>query len=187
MKLRITAGQFKGRYIETPKGDQTRPTSERLRQTVFDILGPSIEEAHFLDVFAGSGAMAIEAYSRGASHITLVEHNKLALNAIKKNLETLAIENATLLPYDAIQAIRRLKNIDIAFFDPPYPKSAKEFDYLSLLLQSLHKHNVINKKGQIFFEMPLNIDQFDFAPYAVVKSRVAGSTQLIELADPSYM
>ena len=89
MTLRIIGGKFKGRLIKTPKGEKTRPTSAILRKAVFDICQNQITDARFLDLFAGSGAMGLEALSRGASHATFVERDKHSVSCLKENLALL--------------------------------------------------------------------------------------------------
>ena len=92
MTLRVLGGKFRGRLLQSPRGSQTRPTTSMLRKAVFDILQNSIEDFRFLDLFAGSGAMGIEALSRGAKHATFVESHKDALRCINANLATLKLE-----------------------------------------------------------------------------------------------
>ncbi len=121
--LRIIAGKFKGRILTVPKTVTTRPTQGSLRGAVFNICQLEIENATFLDLFAGSGAMGFEALSRGAAHITLVETNKQALFAIEKNITLLDVTTqVSLLNMDATLAIERLKArpFDIIYVDPPY-------------------------------------------------------------------
>lgn len=123
MTLRIIAGAYKGRLLKTPKGPSTRPTQGMLREAVFNICQSEIEGARFLDLFAGSGAMAFEALSRGASHATLVEENRNAIACIKENLSLLKAEGrAALLPVKAARALQILSKdrFTIVYIDPPY-------------------------------------------------------------------
>lgn len=140
MTLRIIAGRFKGRSLKTPKGPSTRPTQGMLREAVFNICQNEIEGARFLDLFAGSGAMALEALSRGASHATLVEQNRQAVSCIKENIEMLQVkENTDLLPFPAQRALALLAkqsvHYNIVYIDPPYDMPYKELlDALAPLL-----------------------------------------------------
>lgn len=122
MTLRIIAGIYKGRLLKTPKGPSTRPTQGMLREAVFNICQNQIEGARFLDLFAGSGAMAFEALSRGAAHATLVEKNPHAILCIKQNISILeASAHVSLLTIDAHAALKRLSSpYDIIYIDPPY-------------------------------------------------------------------
>jgi 16S rRNA (guanine(966)-N(2))-methyltransferase RsmD len=125
MTLRIIAGVFKGRLLKSPKGPATRPTQNMLREAVFNICQNEIADARFLDLFAGSGAMAFEALSRGASHAVLVEQNRHAIAAIRENIAILHLTTQiTLLPHNATRALAQLHKqhalFDIIYIDPPY-------------------------------------------------------------------
>ena len=123
--MRVVAGRFGGRRIATVQGDATRPTTDRVREALFSILGP-LDGARVLDLFAGSGALAIEALSRGAAHATLVEKDAWAAAVIERNLETLDLEpeEAQLLRMPADRALRAARErgdaYDLVFLDPPY-------------------------------------------------------------------
>ena len=123
--MRVIAGRFRSRSIWAPPGSDTRPTSDRLRETIFNVLAPVIDGANFLDLYAGSGAVGIEALSRGAASVTFVESNKKAARAIRDNLASLAITaGADIVEQPAARSIAQLaaaKRIyDIIFLDPPY-------------------------------------------------------------------
>jgi 16S rRNA (guanine966-N2)-methyltransferase len=123
MTLRMIAGLFKGRQIKTPKTTSTRPTQAMLREAIFNICQNEIEGARFLDLFAGSGAMGLEAISRGASHSTFVEQNRQAILCIKENIAMLKVESQTkVIAADAARAISLLKDqqFDLIYIDPPY-------------------------------------------------------------------
>ncbi len=125
MNFRIIGGQFKGRPLKAPKATSTRPTQGMLREAVFNICQNEIEGARFLDLFAGSGAMGLEAVSRGASHAALVEKNRQATACIKENIHSLQIESlAEIFPMNAEKAISVLQkqgsHFDIVYIDPPY-------------------------------------------------------------------
>ena len=125
--MRIVAGAWRGRTLIAPPGTDTRPTADRVRQALFDILmhapwaGRSlIEGASVLDVFAGTGALGLEALSRGAGRATFVEHARPALAALRANIAACrAEERCTVLPVDAL-AVPKGESADIVFLDPPY-------------------------------------------------------------------
>jgi len=122
--MRIIAGELKNRTLKTPKGKTTRPTSGKVRGSVFNILQNQTEGARFLDLFAGSGAMGIEALSRGAKKATFVEKDRSAAKALRENLADLGLnQNATLLQTDVKKAFSKLEKeapFDIIYIDPPY-------------------------------------------------------------------
>lgn len=123
--MRVIAGIYRGRVIKSPSGVKTRPTSDRLRETLFNILNPRIdEETRFLDLCAGTGAIGIEALSRGAGHCTFVDKSRRACALIEENLDALGIpeEQTEILSVPAENFVNRTfeQGWDIVFFDPPY-------------------------------------------------------------------
>jgi 16S rRNA (guanine966-N2)-methyltransferase len=121
--VRIVAGSRKGHRIEAPKGVVTRPTGDRVREAVFSILG-SVEGARVLDLFAGSGAMGLEALSRGATSCHFVERDREAVRILRANLEKLHLTGAVVVARDAATALReereRGRRYDLVLADPPY-------------------------------------------------------------------
>lgn len=124
--MRVIAGLYKGRNLRTVAGLDVRPTSDRLRETLFNILAPRISGTQFLDICAGSGAVGIEALSRNAAHATFIEASRRAVRAIYENIEHCHIEeaDAEVIYLDALAALKQLANrgraFDIVYFDPPY-------------------------------------------------------------------
>lgn len=125
--MKITGGEFRGRPLQTPKSTRTRPTQSRLREALFSSLQTRLPEANVLDLFAGSGALAIEALSRGAAKATLVESAAPAIRAIRANLRALRLEGkATLIPKKIEALLKAGSNLekhapfDIILADPPY-------------------------------------------------------------------
>lgn len=123
--MRVIAGQYKGRRLKTLEGNAVRPTSDRMRETLFNILAPRIEGARFLDLCAGSGAIGIEALSRGAEHVTFVEAGRKPASIISENLRHCGIRtNYQFVMRDAVTALKHFardhQQFDIIYFDPPY-------------------------------------------------------------------
>jgi 16S rRNA (guanine(966)-N(2))-methyltransferase RsmD len=129
--MRIIAGEFRGRVLKSPKGTRTRPTSDRLRETLFNIISPKINsDTRFLDLCAGSGAVGIEAISRGAAHTTFVDQSRKSCALIEENLDRLEIEESKteVEMNSAVNFFKRSKSktFDIVFFDPPYESDYTE-------------------------------------------------------------
>jgi 16S rRNA (guanine(966)-N(2))-methyltransferase RsmD len=122
MSLRIIAGELKGRRLETPDWAGLRPTSDRLRETLFNVLAPSVRGARVLDGFAGTGAVGIEALSRGAAHVTFVERDPRAVRLIQGNLSRCGVNDryAIIRAGFADASAKLDEGWDIVFLDPPY-------------------------------------------------------------------
>jgi 16S rRNA (guanine966-N2)-methyltransferase len=136
--MRVIAGQYRSRVLNAPQGLDTRPTSDRLRETLFNVLAPRIEGAVFLDLYAGSGAVGIEALSRGAREAIFVEQAEPALRVIRANLASLGIRGGYALESRSVSAaLHRLaeteRQADLVFLDPPYRAAAEYSLVLNLL------------------------------------------------------
>jgi len=118
--MRIVGGEHRGARIFAPKGHDTRPTSDRVREAAFNLIGP-VDGASVLDLFAGSGAMGLEALSRGAASAVLVENDREALRAIDRNVEKLGLKGVSVVPRDALQVLASDRRAyDLILCDPPY-------------------------------------------------------------------
>jgi 16S rRNA (guanine966-N2)-methyltransferase len=134
--MRIIAGKFRSRQLKSLKGLNLRPTSDRLRETLFDILGNLVVDCCFIDAFAGTGAVGIEALSRGARHVVFIEKHAKSAALIKQNLGSLQIRaGARVLPVDVLHGLQTLADestaanepLQIVFLDPPY-EHATDYD-----------------------------------------------------------
>jgi 16S rRNA (guanine966-N2)-methyltransferase len=155
MTLKILAGEFGGRLLKAPKGTQTRPTTAILRKAVFDILQPKIQGAVFLDLFSGSGAMGIEALSRGARQAIFIDSHRDAIHALKQNLSLLKIEaKAHVIQNDVYKALTKLQEMnigcDIIYADPPYDKPKLYTE----LLKFFEKSSLLVSQGLLLLESP---------------------------------
>jgi 16S rRNA (guanine(966)-N(2))-methyltransferase RsmD len=148
--MRIISGIYRGRQLKSPPSAQTRPTSDRLRETLFNVLAPRIEGARFLDLCAGTGAVGIEALSRGAEHVTFVDQSRNMSGLIEANTSALGIDEKEfeIVIADASDYLRRhakkeRKPFDIIFFDPPYAE-----DYESVLsFIAEHRPQLLSDEG----------------------------------------
>lgn len=152
MSLRIIAGSFKKKNLITVPGHKTRPTTDRLRETIFNILYNKVSGAVILDLFAGTGALGIEAISRGADHVVFVEKNRNAAKTIKQNIKLCKIkEKTTVIQMDALRDLGFIKTIapffDIVFMDPPYNKGL-----IMPVLINLRKSFLLKKNTRIVIE-----------------------------------
>jgi len=123
--MRVIAGAYKGRRLVTPKGVTTRPTADQVRTALLDTLGPWLPGARLLDLFAGAGGVGLEALSRGAAHVTFVERDRRALDALAENIRTLDLGSRTHVARgDVVRQLARLaaegRRFELVFLDPPY-------------------------------------------------------------------
>ncbi|MGA8182960.1 MAG: 16S rRNA (guanine(966)-N(2))-methyltransferase RsmD [Terriglobia bacterium] len=151
--MRIISGQRRGQRIQTLKGAQLRPTSDQMRETLFDVLGPSVRDSTFLDAYAGSGAVGMEALSRGAKEVVFVEHHRAASDLIRRNLAALKIEDGFyLMNTKVLTAIERLdeegSTFDFIFLDPPYSE-AREYHHV---LRQLGRSRLLTSASLVIAE-----------------------------------
>jgi 16S rRNA (guanine966-N2)-methyltransferase len=169
--MRIIAGKFRSRQLKSIKGVALRPTSDKLRETLFNVLGELVVDARFVDLFAGTGAVGIEALSRGAREAIFVEKHSPSSALIKKNLESLEIrEGARVLTSDALQALKRLSEepaararVDILFLDPPYAEKQQYASVLSFLggANLLTENAVVIAEHQRSLDLPETFDKLE--------------------------
>ena len=129
--MRVIGGLARGRRILAPRGRETRPTSDYLREVLFNLLAQQVEDRTFLDLYAGTGAVGIEALSRGAARAVFVEHNRLALAMLHRNLEMSGFrDRAEVVPMEVLRFLRRAgsgsRRFDLIFLDPPYQHTDAE-------------------------------------------------------------
>jgi len=149
--VRIIAGKFKRRVIRMARGQEIRPTTDRVRQAVFDTLAVRIDFADLvvLDLFAGSGILGIEALSRGAAHCTFVENNRSAVQGIAQSIKTLHLDDQTqIMNMDAMRFLSQTTvQYDLIFADPPY-----NFQHHQELLEKIFSHNLLSDIGYVVME-----------------------------------
>ena len=161
--MRIIAGTYRSRLLKSPKGMALRPTSDKLRETLFNVLGELVVDARFTDLYAGTGAVGIEAISRGAREAVFVEKHPPTAALIKKNLESLEIRKGVLvLALDALKALERLAEepattnarIDLLFIDPPYA----ETEQYKIVLTFLGSANLLAENAVVIAEHQRSLD-----------------------------
>jgi 16S rRNA (guanine966-N2)-methyltransferase len=143
--MRVISGELGGRRLTAPEGTTTRPTTDKVRQAVFNSLSHAdvLDGAFVVDLYAGSGALGIEALSRGAGRCTFVERDRSALRALRTNIEALGLtDRATIVSSDVLAWVPSVRGVDVAFVDPPY-----SFDAWERLLVTLDAGVVIAEAG----------------------------------------
>jgi 16S rRNA (guanine966-N2)-methyltransferase len=172
--MRIIAGDRKGHTIYAPKGRDTRPTSDRVRENVFNIVAPWVEGARVLDLYAGSGAMGLEALSRGAAGVVFVEADRDAVRAIERNLDKLRLTGATVVRTEAMTGLAQEatagRKYDLVLVDPPYAMT--DFDTLARYLP-----RVLADDGLAVLESAARTEP-ELAGLAVRTTRKYGSTRV---------
>lgn len=170
--MRVIAGKARRTQLKTIEGFETRPTTDRIKETLFNMISHRLADSNFLDLFAGSGGIGIEALSRGASEAVFVEMNPKAVACIRENLKnTKLTDQAEVLQTDVLSALRRLEGrqkFDYVFMDPPYDHLLEK-DVLTYLAES----NILNRDALIIVEASLET-AFDYAEelgYSVIKRK----------------
>ncbi|MGD8990815.1 MAG: 16S rRNA (guanine(966)-N(2))-methyltransferase RsmD [Desulfobacterales bacterium] len=167
MSIRIIAGELKGRKLVTVAGKETRPTSDRVRESVFNILGNCVQGARVLDLYAGTGAMGIEALSRGAKWALFAEGQRAALAALAKNIKICSLENRTnILKCNILDNLKIIQShspaFDLVFIDPPYNE-----DMIQPTLSHLARSQCLVKGARLAIEHsprePIPENQPEFA------------------------
>jgi 16S rRNA (guanine966-N2)-methyltransferase len=161
--MRIIAGTYRSRILKSLKGVALRPTSDRLRETLFNVLGSAVGGSRFIDVFAGTGAVGIEALSRNASEVVFIENHDPAAALIRRNLESLDIRSgATVLVSDALRGLEKLAarhhpgepGYDFVFVDPPYA-AAQEY---AQILRFLGAQSFLSPPAKVIVEHRRNFE-----------------------------
>lgn len=176
--MRIAGGRYRGRTLKVPDGLDVRPTQDRVREALFNILMHDIADAKFLDLFAGSGAVGLEAMSRGASSVTFVEANRRHIAFIEANSAMLGL-NPQIVRGDAYGYVSGFSGapFDIAFADPPYVLG--ETNGFEELLRNLSKKDVVRQGGLFIAETTLRSDVPDVDGWDLCRDREYGKSRLI--------
>ena len=147
--IRISSGFFKGNYIHIKNNCNIRPTSSRLKITLFSYVKQYLKNSVCLDLFAGSGALGIEAASMGAKKVVLVEKNYIVINRLKENIKRLDIKNLKTYNMEAMYYLLHTKEkFNLIFLDPPY-----KLDIISTIIQTVIKKKILSNNGFIYFEL----------------------------------
>ena len=167
--MRIISGKFRGKVIPSPKEEIVKPTLDRIKENIFNILQFRVAESAVLDLFAGSGALGIECISRGAKFVTFVDNNKKNTSLLEKFLKGLGADNFEVKACDYYDALKTNAKFDIIFLDPPY-----DSDLAETAISKIYKFGLLNENGIIVWEHSATKDNTKFA-HKVFDSRKYGS------------
>lgn len=179
--MRVIAGSARRLQLKTPEGMDTRPTADRVKESLFNMLNPDLYNCSFLDLFSGSGAIAIEALSRGASKAVLVDFSSASIEIIKQNLNfTKLEEKAKVIQSDIYTAIKRLgqdgEKFNIIFMDPPYSEG-----FYEPVLKAVKDAGILEKDGYIVAETAKGSTFHTVEGFNVIKERKCGPAVIMFL------
>lgn len=171
LTMRVISGRARGTKLLGPEGLETRPTSDRIKESLFNIIGIDIQDTCFLDIFSGSGGIGIEALSRGASQAVFIDQSKEAHKVIQANLlKTRFTQEAVLLKMPVREALRKLglegKKFHIIFMDPPYHQ-----DLVGESVELIIKNDLLLPQGYIIIERPTDYTMKDYKEFRVWKEK----------------
>jgi 16S rRNA (guanine966-N2)-methyltransferase len=177
--MRIIAGEFRGRKLLAPESDVTRPITDRVKQSLFDILTPYLAEARVYDCFAGTGSMGLECLSRRAKHVTFFEADRSAADRLKRNIDTVQMAGSSQIVggdlFKWFGSAKARRDTDLVFLDPPYRFLNDRADDLQQLARSLAKH--LKPDGIVIFRHDAE-DSLHFPDLPVADTRTYGSMTL---------
>ena len=178
--MKVISGLYKGRIIEGFDMDGTRPTMERVKESLFATIQNNIDDAVVLDLFSGSGNLGIEVLSEGAKYAYLVDYNVKAAKTIKRNLDTIGITNAEVINMDYLKALNYLKDkdikFDLIFLDPPYKTS-----FIEKSIDLITKNNLLKEDGLIICESD-SLDRIVYNDnYKIIKDKKYGDKWVVIL------
>lgn len=184
--MRITGGEFGGRVLKTPRGDHVRPTQDMVREALFSMLMADVPGARFLDLFAGTGSVGIEAMSRGASEVYWIEGDRGVAKTTLRNVSEIVGSDAEfrVVCSDVMRWIRsvgRNMAFDIVFADPPYADAKQDGcdGGLVALADALAKGDVIARDGLLITEMPIAAPVISLEGWRLLRDRTYGKTRLV--------
>ncbi|AGB41156.1 RNA methyltransferase, RsmD family [Halobacteroides halobius DSM 5150] len=181
--MRIIAGKNKGKRLKSLDRRDVRPTSDRTKEALFNILGPDVVGTRCLDLYAGFGGLGIEAISRGANEVTFIEQNKQIAKTIDQNIASVSYQDQSkVIVDDVLKALRRLRgHFELIFMDPPY----KEIELYTKTLDRISQYNLLHPTGIIIVEHQAKADLDWPADYVVIKERNYGKSTLTLLRGAS--
>ena len=178
--MKVISGIYKGRLLDGYTMNGTRPTMDRVKESLFAMIQNKVKDSIILDLFSGSGNLGIEAISEGAKEAYLVDYNKKATKTIENNLKKLEINNCKVLTMDYLKALDYLKNenklFDIIFLDPPY-----QTNYIEKSIQKILELNILNEEGIIVCETDQLNKIYQDTRLSVIKEKKYGDKYIVLL------
>lgn len=174
--MRIVAGKYRSRVIKSLDKDTTRPTSDKIREAIYSSIGPYFDGGIMLDLFAGSGAMSIEALSRGMKQSYAVDHQYAAIQVLKANKQNLELDGLKVIKSDYRAALEHLQafKFDLVFLDPPYHMHIYEE-----VIQYLEDHDMLEAQATLIMESELGVTTFDkYGKLNKIKTKKYGNTMI---------
>ena len=176
--MRIIAGCARGTQLLAPKGMDTRPTQDKVKESLFSMIQFDVPDAKVLDLFAGSGALALESLSRGAETAVMVDRSREALECIRKNVAKMRVEDVvTILPMDWSQALLKCSqsgwSFDLVFLDPPYRMTE-----LGEICRQMKERNLLTAEAMLVLEHRTGIELQMPEGFVLEKERIYGETQI---------
>ncbi len=176
--MRVITGKARGTKLLGPEGLETRPTTDRIKESLFNMINQDLYDASFLDIFSGSGAIGIEALSRGAKDSTFIENSKTALKCLQENINKTKFNNeSTLLNMDVERALNQLgnknKKYDVIFMDPPY-----NIDIINTTLLHIIENNLLRSGGYLIIEGPTGYKINDIKDLHLWREKNYGATTI---------
>ena len=174
--MRIISGKYRGIKIPSPKEEIVKPTLDRIKENIFNIIQFDVENSEVLDLFCGSGALGIECLSRFANHATFVDNNKQNIDFLKEFLKKIKAENFSLVCADFYEALKNSaengKKYDIIFLDPPYDSNLAE-----IAIQKIFKFGLLAENGKIVWEHSFEHDTSKFS-HKIILSKTYGKIKI---------
>ncbi len=176
--MRVISGKNRGTKLEAPKGLNTRPTTDRIKETLFNIINFDLTQCYFLDLFSGSGQIGIEALSRGAKFTTFVEHDDNSFKILNKNiLKTRLNLSSKIYKMDINKALDNIKTehikYDVVFLDPPY-----YYKEIENIIHTVLDNNILSTKGKIIIENAADTKDIIDVRLSLIKQKIYKTTKL---------
>ena len=174
--MRVIAGEYRGRRLAASAGSIARPTTDRVKEAMFAVIQFDVAGARVLDAFAGSGALGIEALSRGAAHVDFVEKEPACLMVLEENVKAVGAKNARILCGDVLKLIPALGSYELILLDPPY-----DAGYYTPVLEMVRDHGILSKGGIVVAECRKTFDLSVPIGYNLTKRKDYGDISLLFL------